>query len=97
MCNNTFIVDAVYGTWGYKVMRAPPARSRTEEPLAISNGYTSGEKFELGAPANAVLRNPKAVTAKAAANTGTGLRPAHSALAGGLWTGACLLLAAVFL
>jgi hypothetical protein len=94
VCNNTFIVDAVYGTWGYKVLRTPPARTKTEEPFANTNGYTSGEKFELGAPANAVLRNPKAVTAKAAANTG--LRPGHSALAAGLWT-ACLLFAAVFL
>jgi hypothetical protein len=95
VCNNTFVVDAVYGTWGYKVLRAPSPRIKTEEPFINSNGYTSGgEKFELGAPANAVLRNPKAVTAKAAQNAGT-RQQSHGMFTLGVW-GSIVLWAALF-
>lgn len=93
VCNNTFVVDAVYGTWGYKVLRAPSPRVKTEEPFVNGNGYTSGggEKFELGAPANAVLRNPKAVTAQ---NAGTRQR-SQGMFALGVW-GSLVLWAALF-
>jgi hypothetical protein len=85
-------VDAVYGTWGYKVLRTPAPRIKTEEPLVNSNGYISGgEKFELGAPASAVLRNPKAVTAQ---NAGV-RQQSHGVFVLGMW-GSIVLWAALF-
>lgn len=68
VCNQTFIVDAVYGHWGYRVLRAPPPRTRpAEEPYTGNNPYatnSNGEKFEVGAPASATLRAPKAAAAQ---------------------------------
>lgn len=84
VCNQTFIVDAVYGPWGYKVVRAPPPRVKTEEqPYVVNNG----ERFEVGdQPASQTLRAPKAAAAKASANAGGLAQPPRAAawLAGAL-------------
>jgi hypothetical protein len=70
VCNHTFIVDAVYGTWGYKVLRAPAPRKRPVEETV-----NTGEKFELGAPASATLRAPKAATTHASISAAVSHRP----------------------
>jgi hypothetical protein len=75
VCNQTFIVDAVYGVWGYKVVRAPPARVKTEEPAYVGNG----ERFEVGdQPASQTLRAPKAAAAKASATAGALAQAPHA-------------------
>jgi len=66
VCNQTFIVDAVYGPWGYKVLRAPAPRVRLEDVVS------TGEKFEIGTPASATLRAPKANAAQKSTHNSAG-------------------------
>jgi hypothetical protein len=70
VCNQTFIVDAVYGTWGYKVLRTPAPRTRP-----VEEAVPTGEKFELGAPASATLRAPKAASTHASISAGVSPQP----------------------
>lgn len=74
VCNQTWVVDAVYGAWGYKVLRAPAPRVRTTEEAFVN----INDKFEIGNPASATLRAPKANTARGTHNAASGLHPLPS-------------------
>jgi hypothetical protein len=75
VCNETFVVDAAYGLFGYKLVRAPKRRTPRPAELPQYVDNTAGQKFEIGSqPAASTLRAPKASSARTAA-------AAHSAAA----------------
>jgi hypothetical protein len=76
VCNATFVADAVYGLFGYKLVRAPKAAPKPADS-ASHLFVDSGQKYELGTTASSTLRAPRATTARTSVNA-AGAPAAHT-------------------